>query len=150
MRRIHRAALLFAFAAGATLAGDWLGPAGEGYGAHRLERLLAENPLGKDENIRAVPVARSALSAQVLVQVRDREPLHYHADSDIAVLMLRGRGRLRIGEQDLPARTGDVLYIPRGVVHAYVNEGPEPAAALVIYAPPPGPDDRVLVESSGK
>jgi mannose-6-phosphate isomerase-like protein (cupin superfamily) len=143
---MHRAAWLLALAASAAQAADWIGPVDDRYGARRLERLLAENPLKKDENIRAVPIARSALSAQVLVQVREREPLHYHADSDLTVLIVRGRGRLRIGEQELPARAGDVLYIPRGAVHAYINDGPEVGAALVIYSPPPGPDDRVLVE----
>jgi quercetin dioxygenase-like cupin family protein len=60
------------------------------------------------------------------VQVREREPLHYHAGADITVFLLSGRGRLQIGEPVLAVCTGDVLPIPRGVEHAYLNTGPTP------------------------
>ena len=36
-------------------------------------------------------------------------------------------------------RAGDVIHIERNTIHAYVNRGPEPAAALVVYSPAPGP-----------
>ena len=89
---------------------------------------------------------RSARSAAMLVQVRDREPLHRHADSDITVFLLRGEGDMRIGKEALPVKAGSVIHIPRGAVHAYINRGPEPATALVVYSPAPGPKDRILVE----
>lgn len=141
--------LYVAISVNAVQAAQWLGPQ---QGKERifrqadLESLLADNPLGANENIRAVPLYRSERSSNVLVQIRDREPLHLHADSDITVFMLRGKGELRIGKQMQPVNAGDVLHIPRGAVHAYINRGPEPAAALVVYSPAPGPKDRILVE----
>jgi mannose-6-phosphate isomerase-like protein (cupin superfamily) len=128
-------------------AAEWVGPAPDGAIAARdLERLLAENPLAPGENIKAIVLSRNALSANLLIQVRDREPLHYHADSDITVFLLRGRGVIHVGERAFPVKAGDVLHIPRGAVHAYVNEGPEVGVALVVYSPAPGPHDRVLVD----
>ncbi|MEK9133335.1 MAG: cupin domain-containing protein [Pseudomonadota bacterium] len=141
--------LLFHSVALVATAAEWLGPdekiAGR-FAAHHLEPLLAENKPGKDENIKAVPLFRSERASNVLVQVRDREPLHRHADSDITVFLLRGEGDMRIGKEALPVKAGSVIHIPRGVVHAYINRGPEPAAALVVYSPAPGPKDRILVE----
>lgn len=133
----------------ASHAGQWLGP--QQRQEHVLRQtdfgqLLAANPLGSGENIKVVELSRNARSSNVLVQVRDREPLHRHADSDITVFLLRGEGELRIGKQMHPVKSGDVMHIPRGAVHAYINRGPEPAAALVVYSPAPGPKDRILVE----
>ena len=130
-------------------AAGWIGPdeklSGK-YNARDLDRLLEENKLAGGENIKVVMLSRNTRSANMLVQVRDREPLHRHADSDITVFLLRGAGELRIGKQMRPVKSGDVMHIPRGAVHAYINRGPEPAAALVVYSPAPGPKDRILVE----
>jgi mannose-6-phosphate isomerase-like protein (cupin superfamily) len=129
------------------LGADWIGPTADGKSsrARDLAAELAAHPLARNENIRPLPLARGEHTSHLLVQIRDREPVHYHADSDISVLMLRGSGTIHIGEQRLPAKAGDVMFIPRGVVHYFINEAKEPAAALVIYSPPPGPNDRVLV-----
>jgi quercetin dioxygenase-like cupin family protein len=129
-------------------AADWFGPdeqtAGK-FGARDLDQLLAQNKPAQEENIKVVPLSRNARSANVLVQVRDREPLHRHIDSDITVFMLRGEGEMRIGKQTHPVKAGDVIHVERNAIHAYINRGAEPAAALVVYSPAPGPKDRILV-----
>ena len=133
----------------ASHAGQWLGPQqGQEHVLRQTDfgQLLAANLLGRGKNIKVMELSRNARSSNVLVQGRDREPLHRHADSDITVFLLRGEGELRIGKQMHPVKSGDVMHIPRGAVHAYINRGPEPAAALVVYSPAPGPKDRVLVE----
>lgn len=126
---------------------DWIGPVSEEktVTARSIDALLREQPLAAGENIKPLLLFRSAHTSQLLVQIHDREPVHYHADSDITVLMLRGSGTIHIGEQRFPAKAGDVMFIPRRAVHYFINEAQEPAAALVIYSPPPGPNDRVLV-----
>lgn len=147
MRRktIAPAALLLALPLFAAAA-EWIGPTeGERFEARDLEALLKANPLPPGENIRALPLSQSDQSHNLLVQVRNREPLHLHADSDVTVFLLKGRGRIRLGERELPVQAGDVMHIPRGVIHAFINAGRAPAAALVVYSPAPGPDDRVLI-----
>lgn len=135
------------FAATTAQASEFVGPEGAAgaFAARDLERLIRDNPLAPGENLKPIALQRGAHSAHVLVQVRDREPVHYHADSDITVLMVRGTGTLHIGDRKFATRAGDTAFIPRGAVHYFVNAGPEPAAALVTYSPPPGPNDRVLV-----
>ncbi len=133
----------------AALAAEWIGPdekvAGK-YDTKQLEQLLEQNQPAPNENIKVVPLFRNARSSNILVQVRDREPLHRHVDSDITVFLLRGEGEMRLGKETRPVKAGDVIHIERGVIHAYINRGAEPAAALVVYSPAPGPNDRVLVE----
>lgn len=110
-----------------------------------LDALLEQNRIGPGENIKVVRVLRTEHVEHLLVQVRDREPLHFHADSDITVMMRHGKGVIRIADRDTPVRAGDIVHIPRGVAHAYINDGPDAGVAFVIMAPPPGPADRVLV-----
>jgi quercetin dioxygenase-like cupin family protein len=133
----------------ATLAAEWIGPddkvSGK-YDSKQLEQLLEQNKPAPNENIKVVPLFRNARSSNILVQVRDREPLHRHIDSDITVFLLRGEGDMLLGKETRPVKAGDIIHIERGVIHAYINHGPEPAAALVVYSPAPGPKDRVLVE----
>jgi mannose-6-phosphate isomerase-like protein (cupin superfamily) len=123
-------------------AGKWVGAEGA---PRDLDVLLRQNRIADGENIKAVRVMRNERVEQLLVQVRDREPLHYHADSELTVFMLRGRGVIRIGAEETAIRAGDVVHVPSGVVHAYINNGPEVGVAFVVMAPPPGPADRVLV-----
>lgn len=139
--------VLFAAAAAGA---EWIsvGEGGAALTQKNLEQILRQRPLGPNENIRVTPLAQNGRSSQVLVQIREREPMHYHADSDITVLLLRGHGMLRLVDNAVPMRAGDVLHVPRGVMHAFVNQGTEIAAALVIYSPAPGPNDRVLTEPS--
>lgn len=147
MNRIVRGLLwMLAVVSPLALGADWIAPANgeKAVTARSIDALLREQPLAPGENIKPLPLFRNERTSHLLVQIRDREPVHYHADSDISVLMLRGTGTIHVGEQKLPAKAGDVMFIPRGVVHYFVNESKEPAAALVIYSPPPGPNDRVL------
>lgn len=131
-------------------AADWISAPHGAPEARAIAQFLKDQPLAPGENIRVISLQKTGHSAQFLVQIREREPLHYHADSDITVFILRGHGRIRIGERERRARAGDVIHISRGAVHAYVNDGPEIGVAFVVYSPAPGPDDRVVVDSQLK
>ncbi len=129
---------------------DWLGPEGKNsdrYAPRNLEKILAANPPGENEDIKVTPLYENPRSKHVLVQIRTSEPPHIHADSDITVWLLRGSGVLHVAGREYPVKAGDVIHVPRDVVHYYVNRGLETAAALVVYSPAPGPDDRVLIRA---
>lgn len=129
---------------------DWLGPepkdAGR-YAPRSFEKVLDANPLGENESFKVTALYENPRSKHALVQVRDREPAHVHTDADITVWLLRGNGVMHIAGREHPVKAGDVIHVPRDVVHYYVNQGPEVGAALVVYSPAPGPDDRVLIRS---
>jgi len=127
----------------------WIGPDSrepKKLSAAQLDALLAANRLNDGENIKAVSLHRGERSATMLVQVREREPNHYHADSDITVFMITGNGVLRAGEQEFDMLAGDIALVPRGMPHYFVNRGATPAAAVVVFAPPPGPKDRIVIQ----
>jgi quercetin dioxygenase-like cupin family protein len=101
-----------------------------------LEKILAENPLGPGDNIKVANLGRSVSASQHVVQIRDREFLHVHKLHDATVTMLRGQGYLVLDKRRIDLKAGDVIHIPRGVPHQYVNTGSAPTVALAVYAPP--------------
>lgn len=132
---------------------EWLGPDAKdpkSYMPRDLLKILNANPLSDRDNFKLTPLYENSRSKHVLVQVRDREPPHIHADSDITVWMLRGKGVVHIVDKKYPVKVGDIIHIPRGVMHYYVNGGPEVGVVLVVYSPAPGPKDRVIVKDKSK
>jgi quercetin dioxygenase-like cupin family protein len=47
-------------------------------------------------------------------------PLHLHRNEDEQFLVLDGRARFVVGDETLEAGPGDLVFLPRGVPHAYL------------------------------
>ena len=45
------------------------------------------------------------------------------------------KGYLVLDKQRVNLKAGDVIHIPRGIAHQYVNTTGEPTVALAVYAP---------------
>ena len=99
------------------------------------DALLAATPLGASENIRVRELEHAANSSVSLVQIRDREQPHIHTRYDLTVLLAKGSGTLWLNGDALAMHEGDTAFIGKGTPHYFVNGGPEPAAALVVFAP---------------
>ena len=61
-------------------------------------------------------------------------PLHVHAAQDEFFHVLEGDYRFQVGEDVFPAATGDTVFLPRGVPHAFIQLS-EKARMLVTYQP---------------
>ena len=108
-----------------------------------LAALASRVTLAPGEDLRVVELARDAGTSQHLVAIRDREIPHRHAQHDLLVVMLRGHGSMRIGDDERPVGEGSILYVPRGSVHAFRNRSSEPAVAFAVYVPPFDGRDRI-------
>ena len=62
----------------------------------------------------------------------DRIPLHVHRDDELVIV--HGRGRYRLGDEERDIGDGAVVFIPAGAVHGLANTGPEPLAVEGIFA----------------
>jgi quercetin dioxygenase-like cupin family protein len=137
-RKFHPAALLIfgmTFFFGCVSGPHFYLQYGDEYRELDLEKILAGNPLGPADNIKVTDLGRSASASQHVVQIRDREFLHVHKIHDATVTMLRGQGYLVLDKKRVNLKAGDVIHIPRGVAHQYVNTTGEPTVALAVYAP---------------
>ncbi len=101
-----------------------------------VDKVLAENPLGAGENIKITTLGKGEGVSHHLVQVRDREEPHIHKIHDGTVVMMKGRGYLMLENRRIDLSAGDIVYIPRGAVHYFVNTATEPAVAFVVFSPP--------------
>jgi mannose-6-phosphate isomerase-like protein (cupin superfamily) len=111
-----------------------------------LASLASSRPLAPDEDFRVSELGRDAHSSQHLVWIRDREKPHRHDRHDLFVVILRGHGGMRLGDEERPVGEGSILYVPRGAVHAFRNGSGDVAVAYAVYAPPFDGRDRVEVE----
>jgi len=101
-----------------------------------VDKVLAENPLGASENIKITTLGQGQGVSHHLVQVRDREKPHIHKIHDGTVVMVKGRGYLMLEIRRIDLSVGDIVYIPRGAVHYFVNTASEPSVAFVVFSPP--------------
>jgi quercetin dioxygenase-like cupin family protein len=104
---------------------------------------LISTPPPAGQNITVTEIQRGENSSVSVVQVRDREQPHVHTRYDLTVVVARGTGTLWLNGTALPMQKGDAAFIPKGTPHYFVNDGSEPAAAIVVFSPPfSGPDQQ--------
>ena len=101
-----------------------------------LASLADRAPLAAGEDFRAVEIARDAGTSHHVVTIRRGETPHRHLRHDLLVVMLRGHGTWRPGDETRPVGEGSILYVPRGRVHAFTNASDAPAVAYAVYFPP--------------
>lgn len=67
----------------------------------------------------------------------DQEP----HDQDEVYVVINGSGFFRIGDERQPFGSGDLLFVPAGVDHAFENFTPDFSVWAVFYGPPDGETD---------
>lgn len=59
---------------------------------------------------------------------------HDHNNEEQIYYILKGEGRMVIGDREIQAKAGDVGYFPKGVKHGFYNDGDTQAAFIGIAA----------------
>ncbi len=67
------------------------------------------------------------------------EKAEAHERSDQVLLLLDGELSGEIGRKRPKLKEGDIVIIPAGVKHRFVNEGDKAAVTFNVYAPPAYP-----------
>jgi quercetin dioxygenase-like cupin family protein len=93
------------------------------------EKLVFHSPGGWVQPLTSSPSASLAFIKQTTVAA------HSHSGSDEFVYVLRGTGVATIANQSHQVRGGDLLVIPRGVVHAF-NVSKGTVDLLAFFSPP--------------
>jgi len=61
---------------------------------------------------------------------------HNHAGSEEVDIIIRGSGIVVDGDELVPFKEGDWMFIPTGVFHQHRNTGNEPLWLVWLYTPP--------------
>ena len=62
-------------------------------------------------------------------------PLHVHHFQEETIHVLKGRYKIRIGEENFIVNEGGFAYLPSKVPHAFLNLTDEPGEVIVVYTP---------------
>ena len=63
-------------------------------------------------------------------------PLHIHEVTDEGFYVLEGSFGFQVGEETVEAAAGAFVFAPKGVEHAYWNQGSSSARMLITMSPP--------------
>jgi mannose-6-phosphate isomerase-like protein (cupin superfamily) len=90
----------------------------------------------KMAKIALATTGRAQLDLYCLEPGQEQAP-HAHSDQDKIYVVLEGRGRVRIGDQESVLEVGEAAVAPAGTPHGLGNPGPARLLALVVVSPPP-------------
>jgi mannose-6-phosphate isomerase-like protein (cupin superfamily) len=60
---------------------------------------------------------------------------HHHLETEEVYYILRGAGRMTVGDETRGVEAGDAVFIPRGQTHTLENTGQEPMTILLVCGP---------------
>lgn len=104
-----------------------------------LITTLADHTGVKEEKFYKTTLFRSdalLLGVNCLEPGQVQQP-HDHADQDKFYYVVEGEGNFVLGEDQIAAAAGDVVWAPAGVVHGVRNDGEARLTLLVGIAPAP-------------
>ena len=65
-----------------------------------------------------------------------RQPLHTHDTQEQVYVVVRGTGRMQVGEDQADVGPGTCIRVPAGSPHAIEGRSAEPLAVVTITVPP--------------
>ena len=77
----------------------------------------------------------SIFAMEGLVPTGGGPPPHIHENEDETLYILEGRCSVQIGDEKLVASIGDSIFLPRGTVHAFRNDGPYTLRLILTFVP---------------
>src|SRR5215204_1418284 len=66
-----------------------------------------------------------------------------HEDTYRVLSFVSGVGEAQVGGQQRPVRAGDLVAVPAGTKHNFLNTGPNPLVLYTVYGPPEHADGAV-------
>lgn len=83
-------------------------------------------------------ILTNAHSQVVLMCLQPGEDIgeEIHADNDQLLVLVKGKGEVRLEGVASPVEKGTLISVPAGVRHNLVNTGDKPIRLYTVYAPP--------------
>jgi mannose-6-phosphate isomerase-like protein (cupin superfamily) len=87
-----------------------------------------------------------SLSSSFIIEIPSEVKLHYHAHHTEQVVVLSGEADMRLGDQNIHIKPGDVIFIPKGTPHSAKVTSTVPLRIISILAPYFDGSDRIMLE----
>ena len=115
-----------------------------------IDSLLSVNLLGDTQELRSDKIEGDSLSSVHLVQVRGEIRAQSHLHHKQTVYLVRGAGRLTLGNQKYKVAAGEVITIPPGTPYSFYSMGKIPTVVISIFSPGFDGKDTVYENSDGR
>lgn len=101
------------------------------------EGLRLESGPGRDLIFKVTGEDTGGAFDYFIVQVAPKggPPLHVHHKQEETIHVLKGRFKIRIGDEIFYCKEGDFAYLPSNVPHAFLNLTDEQGEVIVVYTP---------------
>jgi mannose-6-phosphate isomerase-like protein (cupin superfamily) len=115
-------------------------------GIEKISDILGHVEVRADLKIGLEKVFQNGTMSFNLGVVSSGVPDHYHKVSDEMYYIQSGLGTMRLGDTYTDVAEGDIISIPRGMVHGLVKTGGDRMVIFIITSPPFDPEhDRFTV-----
>jgi mannose-6-phosphate isomerase-like protein (cupin superfamily) len=114
-----------------------------------IDSLLSTNLLGDTQELRSDKIEGDSLSSVHLTQVRGEVKALSHLHHKETMYVIRGAGRLTLGNQKYKVAAGEVITIPPGTPHSFYSMGKIPTVVISVFSPGFDGKDRVYENSDG-
>lgn len=114
--------------------------------SQNYQSLDTIKPPADYENIYFRHVYSDSLVSSFVIFVKKEVKLHKHALHTEHVYILEGEGEMRVGENTMKVKKGDIVPIPKNTPHSLKVTSILPAKVLSIQAPMFDGKDRIFIE----
>jgi mannose-6-phosphate isomerase-like protein (cupin superfamily) len=114
-----------------------------------LSSLLGKNPPAKDEAFKIIPAVQGQDASVTVVRAEKELPPNTNLSREEVGYVVQGGGTMRFGDEKRPVKAGDILSLPRRVVHGFSNGAKRGTVVVSVMAPPFDGKDRIFVSPPG-
>jgi quercetin dioxygenase-like cupin family protein len=108
--------------------------------------VVRSHPIDPATGGAMTPIAQGEFATVNVWQLAARIPAHFHRSHEEIVIVQSGTGEVRVGAQTHTLKAGDVLLVPKNVVHSVRATGEVPFRGVSVFGPAFDGQDRVFVE----
>lgn len=114
----------------------------------QVDQILKDNPLKAGEKAQRIKVAEDDTITVFVVRLVEGAEIkaHFHKMHDETVYVIKGTGRMLVGDKWTDIKPGTLHFNPMGKVHYTKNTGDEPLVAISIFTPAMREPDSHAVE----
>ena len=70
--------------------------------------------------------------ARITLKPGDTNYLHTHNNAEQVYFVMQGEGTVQVGEESEEVKGGDVIFLPKGIQHGFINTGEKLAIVFLV------------------
>jgi quercetin dioxygenase-like cupin family protein len=113
-----------------------------------FSEVVKANPIDATRGAAITEVVRGEQASVNVWQMTKGLPAHFHREHEEVIIVQSGRAQARIGGRTQIMQAGDILLVPKGMVHQVRALGDEPFRGISVFAPAFDGKDRIMVEET--